>query len=663
MPNYENLCKPLKLRGLTLKNRMLSAPTSLAELGAGERYSAENYAYYKYKAMGGCALVTVGDVIVDNTTGRSHPQQVGFNDPGALPYLTQMADAIHQGGAAASVEIDHGGALCSPAFLDGKNAFGPSGYVDDWGDVVEEMTEEQIYAVAESYGRAAAAAKECGFDMVMIHGGHGWLVHQFISEITNHRTDEWGGSFENRMRFPLLVVQKVREAVGNNFPIEIRISGSERMPGGYGIETGVEIAKALDGKVDLIHVSAGTQEDFYSFILMHPGIFQKHGENSGLAAEIKKHVKTPVVSVGAFSEPDLMEQFLAEGGADAIAMGRALIADPFLPQKVLTNQTSEIRPCLRCGQCQGGMMKNHVLRCTINPLIGRELEAMHPLPIRRTGKVMIVGGGPGGMQAALEAAEAGNQVVLYEARARLGGALKFADETDFKATMKKYRDFMIAQVNKNEAITIHLNTKATKETVEAEAPDALIIAVGASPIAPPVPGAKNDNVVFGADITSETPIGQNVVVIGGGMIGCEEAVSMARAGKNVTLVEMRDELAIDCVATYRISLLHEVECAETITPMTSTALKEISAEGVRVEQKIFAECEDPEAAPQLLRVEEKVIPADTVIMAVGMRSNDDIVDGLRGLVPFTYVIGDCNRAGRVEHATQGAHNAVVNFGF
>ena len=261
MERYSRLLAPLKVGGITLKHRMMSSPTSQAELGAEEHYSRENIEYYKLRALGGASLVTVGDVIVDLDTGRSHPQQVGINDPGAMPYLCAVADAIHSGGAMAGVEIDHGGALCPPEFIGGKKAFGPSGYVDAWGDEVLEMTEEQIQWIAGKYAEGAANAKAYGYDLVLLHGGHGWLLHQFISPITNHRTDKWGGSLENRMRFPLLVVDKVRAAVGRQFPIEIRISGTEYAEGGYDLSEGVQIAKMLDGKVDLIHVSAGTQQD------------------------------------------------------------------------------------------------------------------------------------------------------------------------------------------------------------------------------------------------------------------------------------------------------------------------------------------------------------------------------------------------------------------
>ena len=645
MSRYEKLLQPLQVAGLTLKNRMLSAPTSMAELGPNEHYSDDNFNYYKLKAAGGVALVSVGDVIVDLETGRSHPMQAGLDDPTAIPYFVKMADAIHSGGAAAEVEIDHGGALCDPVFIGGKNAIGPSGYVDDWGDEVLEMTEEQIYQVADAYAEAAATAKACGFDMVMIHMGHGWLCHQFISEVTNHRTDKWGGSFENRMRFPLLVIEKVRAAVGRSFPIDVRISGSERMEGGYGLETGIEIAKALDGKVDLIHVSAGTQQDLYSCVLMHPGAFQKHGENSGLAAEIKKHVKTPVVTVGAFSEPDKMEAFLEESGVDCIAMGRALIADPFLPKKIAEGRVDQITACLRCGECQSGMMKNKTMRCAVNPYIGRETEFFHPIPTRQLRKVLIVGGGPAGMEAALVAHQRGHQVTLVEKTDRLGG-LKYADTADFKANILRYRETQAAKVMAL-PIDIRLNTTVTDELVAEVNPDVIIAAVGAKPWALPVPGADGDNVIFGAELRPETPVGHRVVVIGGGLIGCEEGVELAKQGHEVTVLEMQEELAPDCGRMHRISLLHEMEVAPTLTTAAGHRCSAITPEGVSAI--------DPEG-------KEVFFPADTVVMAAGMRPLSDEVERLRAYGKEFYVAGDAFRARQIGQATRDAYDAVVTMG-
>ena len=646
MNSYGHLLAPLRLAGLTLKNRLLSAPTSLAELGPDEHYSQANIDYYRLKAAGGCALVTVGDVIVDLDTGRSHPQQVGMNDPSAIPYLVQMAEAIHAGGAAASIELDHGGALCSPEFIGGKNAIGPSGYVDEWGDTVEEMTEEQIYDIAEKFGEAAATAKACGFDMVMLHMGHGWLLHQFISEMTNHRTDKWGGSMENRMRFPLLVVEKVRSAVGRSFPIDVRISGSERCEGGYGIETGIEIARALDGKVDLIHVSAGTQQEEYSAVLMHPGAFQKHGENSGLAAEIKKHVSTPVCTVGAFSEPDKMEQFMADTGVDAIAMGRALIADPFLPKKLLRGQADAITPCLRCGECQSGLMKNRVLHCAVNPVIGSEHTFYNPIPTNHAPRtILIAGGGPAGCQAAMEAVKRGHKVVLCEKSDKLGG-LKYADNADFKRNIARYRDFM-ARRTAELPIDLRLNTEVTRELVNEVKPDALIVAIGAQPWMLPVPCDEKANVVFGADLRKDTPVGENIVVVGGGLIGSEEAVALAREGHRVTILEMQDELAPDCGRMHRINLLHQIGTEENITVATGCRCTAIEV------QRVTAVDADGN---------EVAFPADTVVMAAGMRPDQAEVDRLTALVPEHYVVGDAFRARQIGQATRDAVNAVVDLG-
>ena len=645
MSAYDNLLRPIRLAGLTLKNRLLAAPTSMAELAPGECYSQANIDYYRLKATGGCALVTVGDVIVDLETGRSHPEQVGMDNPAVIPSLVKMAEAIHAGGAAASIELDHGGALCAPDFIGGKNAIGPSGYVDDWGDEVEEMTEEQIYDIAEKFGQAAALAKDCGFDMVMIHMGHGWLLHQFISPITNHRTDKWGGSMENRMRFPLLVVEKIREAVGPAFPIDVRISGSERTEGGYGIETGIEIAKALDGKVDLIHVSAGTQQVEYSAVLMHPGAFQKHGENSGLAAEIKKHVKTPVCTVGAFSDPDKMSAFMEESGVDCIAMGRALLADPFLPKKIARGQVEEITPCLRCGECMSGMMKSRVMRCAVNPMIGRENDFYHPIPTNQTRTVLIAGGGPAGCQAAQEACARGHKVVMCEASDKLGG-LKYADNADFKANIAKYREFM-AEKTAQLPIDIRLNTTVTEELVAEVKPDALVIAIGAHPWMLPVPCDEKAHVVFGAELRKDTKVGERVVVVGGGLIGSEEAVALAREGHKVTILEMQDKIAPDCGRMHRLNVIHQVETEENITVATGCRCTAIKADCVTAM--------DGEG-------KEISFAADTVVMAAGMRPDNAEVDRLRALVTESYVVGDAFRARQIGQATRDAFNAVIDLG-
>ena len=643
---YPKLLSPIKLAGLTLKNRIFSAPTSLSELGPDTKYTKEAYEYYKLRAAGGAAVVCVGEVIVDLANGKSHPEQIGIDDPRNSSAFCKLVDAIHSHGAAASAELDHGGALCAPEFL-GKTPAGPSAYVDSWGDEVRAMTEKEILHAARMFGQAAATAKRYGFDMVTVHAGHGWLIHQFLSPLTNFRTDKWGGSVENRLRFLLLCIDEIRAAVGKNFPIEVRISGAERTPGGYGLDFGVEIAKALDGKVDLIHVSAGTQQVDYSCVKMHPGPFENDMENRNLAAEIKKHVKTPVCSVGAYNFPEQMEDALESGDADCIAIGRGLVADPFLPRKIIEGREQDITPCLRCSDCMSSMIAFKGMRCAVNPIIGRECDFFHPLPVRQHKKILVAGGGPAGMEAALTAAERGHEVVLCEERPVLGGALKFADNgAHNKLTMKRYRDSQIRKVTEDPAIDVRLNTRVDEAVVAEVKPDVLIAAVGALPVTPPIPGADGENVIFGADLMGDTPLGKNVTVIGGGMIGCEESVYLADLGHNVTIVELQDDIAADCLKYPFLWLHHEVE-ERDIRVLTSSSCTNIGKDSVTVRHADGT---------------EETFPCDSVVLAAGMRSRSDEVERLRPLVNTFCVVGDARQARNVMMAVRDGYDAVVNVG-
>ena len=643
---YPKLLSPIKLAGLTLKNRIFSAPTSLSELGPDTKYTKEAYEYYKLRAAGGAAVVCVGEVIVDLANGKSHPEQIGIDDPRNSSAFCKLVDAIHSHGAAASAELDHGGALCAPEFL-GKTPAGPSAYVDSWGDEVRAMTEKEILHAAKMFGQAAATAKHYGFDMVTVHAGHGWLIHQFLSPLTNFRTDKWGGSVENRLRFLLLCIDEIRAAVGKNFPIEVRISGAERTPGGYGLDFGVEIAKALDGKVDLIHVSAGTQQVDYSCVKMHPGPFENDMENRNLAAEIKKHVKTPVCSVGAYNFPEQMEDALESGDADCIAIGRGLVADPFLPRKIIEGREQDITPCLRCSDCMSSMIAFKGMRCAVNPIIGRECDFFHPLPVRQHKKILVAGGGPAGMEAALTAAERGHEVVLCEERPVLGGALKFADNgAQNKLTMKRYRDSQIRKVTEDPAIDVRLNTRVDEAVVAEVKPDVLIAAVGALPVTPPISGADGENVIFGADLMGDTPLGKNVTVIGGGMIGCEESVYLADLGHNVTIVELQDVIAADCLKYPFLWLHHEVE-ERDIRVLTSSNCTNIGKDSVTVRHADGT---------------EESFPCDSVVLAAGMRSRSDEVERLRPLVNTFYVVGDARQARNVMMAVRDGYDAVVNVG-
>ena len=447
-------------------------------------------AFYENRARGGAAIVTVSEACVDYTNGKSHGRLINLCNPGVLAGLTNCARAIRRHGALASVELNHAGMLSDFDVVtaerkrDEQVHYGASDCVLPTGTVVKAMTEAQIRAAVECFARGAALVKRAGFDMVMIHAGHGWLLHQFLSPLTNRRTDAYGGSREKRFRFALEVVDAVRAAVGPGFPIELRFSAMETAPGGITLQDAAAFAEAVQDKVDVLHVSAGGEPDF---TVTHPPMFSEPGCNVKYAAEIKKHVRIPVATVGALNEPEQMEAILAEGKADIVCMARALLADPELPKKVEQNRTDEILRCIRCFTCHAERMLTQTRICALNPQIGREYEAKFDAPPTRPKRLLIAGGGPGGMQAAVTAAQRGHRVILCEKTGALGGNLRCETNVPFKAAFPKYTETMTRRMEL-EGVEVRLNTPVTQELVRALAPDALFIAVGAEAAKPPIPG-------------------------------------------------------------------------------------------------------------------------------------------------------------------------------
>ena len=355
-------------------------------------------------------------------------------------------------------------------------------------------------------------------------------MNQFLSPAFNHRSVEYGGSFENRLRFAWEVLQSVRNAVGPGFPIEFRMSGAELFDGGYTLEDGVEIAKAVEDLVDLIHVSAGSYQ--CGFFTTHLPMFAPHGANVYLAAEIKKHVNVPVATIGALNDPEQMEEIIASGKADIVEMARALLADPELPNKIIGNREDKIVRCLRCFTCMAERPTTGTRRCTVNPLIGRECEGMDIRPAAVKKNVVVVGGGIGGMKAALTAAQRGHCVTLLEKTSELGGISKSEQALPFKYEMYQL-GLTLARQMELAGVEVRLNTPATPELLEALAPEALILAVGSNPIIPPLSGIHGENVVIVNDYyLNQDKVGDTVVVLGGGLAGCECAVHLGHGRKN-----------------------------------------------------------------------------------------------------------------------------------
>ena len=643
---YPNLCKPITLGRVTFRNRMFAAPMGGTDITADCCVGPRTPGFYEMRAKGGAAAVTASELVVHPETDASHMFHLDLKTPGCLASWTFLADAVRRHGAVPSVELSHSGQYAGTYLVDkdkkkGLTQFGPSDWTRPDGIPVKALTREQIADIVKAYGETAALAKRAGFEMVMVHAGHGWLINQFLSPAFNHRTDEYGGSFENRVRLAREVLTSVREAVGPGFPIELRMSGSELFEGGYDLEGGVQIAQALEDLVDLIHVSAGSYQ--FGFFDTHLPMFADHGRNVYLAAEIKKHVKKPVATVGALNDPAQMEEIIASGKADVVEMARALLADPNLPNKVAAGREDEIVRCLRCFTCMAERPTTGTRRCTVNPIIGREIEGMEVEPARRSKKVVVAGGGVGGMKAAITAAQRGHKVVLFEKSDKLGGILKSEQAIPFKYEMYQL-SLTFARMLEVEGVDVRLNTPATPENIEAEKPDALILAVGSKPIVPPLPGLDGDNVVIVNDYYLEQDkVKDTVVVLGGGLAGCECAVHLGMEGKKVHLVEMRDSLAVDCNIRHRPILMKQVE-QYTETHLCYQGLR-VTPEGLY--------CKDAEG-------KEVLVPGETIICAVGQRANRDDVDALRACAPFVREIGDCVRPSNITNAVYQAYHAALD---
>ena len=439
---YPNLFEPIVLGNQFFRNRIFASPTGMQHTHYGNHPINETICYYERKAVGGAASVCIGDAMVDSEIALANGNHILLDDPTGKPHLNKLSEAIRRHGAVAAMELSHGGNAARISYSQGHKIYGPveSEFSGSFGKPVHAyaMDEEIIERTIRKHAEAAAFAKACGFGMVTLHGGHGWLLHQFMSPTLNTRTDEWGGTFEKRMRFPLAVIRAVRKAVGPGFPIEIRLSGSEVYEGGYDTAYGVRIAEALDGEVDLLHISAGSHEDPRVFTVTHPSMFLEDGVNVKYAAEIKKHVKTPVATVGALVDPAGLEEIVASGQADVVELARGLICDPDLPRKAREGRGEEAVKCMRCFTCFSSLINRGQICCALNPEIGSESELKFDSPAAEKKTVLVAGGGVGGMQAALTAAERGHRVILCEKSDRLGGVLLCEEKVPFKKHLGEY---------------------------------------------------------------------------------------------------------------------------------------------------------------------------------------------------------------------------------
>lgn len=631
---YPNLFSPLKIKNAVFRNRIIMAPflpQNADEHGLPSEYGM---AYFERRARGGAAQLTVGETSVDKDRscrkfdGGYNLTKDSYNirEECMMSELTLM---MHQHRTIAAIELSHIGLWNDPASIkDHKNPVGPVAFVRPDGVSVDALDETMMNEIADNFAHASLNAKKFGFDSVVIHGGHGWLQSQFLSPLFNTRGDKYGGSLENRARFPVMIVDRVREAIGNDMLIEYRVSAEERVEGGITLEDTIAVLKMMEDKIDIVHVSVGCYQDPVK-TRTFPSIYEKLGCNAELSAAIKKAVSVPVAVVGAINTPELAEEIIAEGKADFVVIAKQLLADPDFPDKAAAGRSGDIVPCLRCYRCMGGPGMAPNVICSVNPMVGR--EAREPFlqknsPPRR---VLVAGGGPAGMKAALTAAESGHYVTLFEASDELGGTIRFSDNDLIKTDLRRFKDYLISQTLKNENIEVRLSTRVSPELVREISPEVVIAAIGARPIAPPIPGLDRPNCLQATQAyAAPEKVGKKVVIIGGGLVGCEYGIHLRNTGRDVTIVEMGPVPAPECGGFPRMAL--EDQLASGVSLILNTAVTEVNESGVVAGGR--------------------QIDADTVICAAGMRALYDEAAAICAEADRSFQIGDCFAARKVSDA-------------
>jgi 2,4-dienoyl-CoA reductase (NADPH2) len=643
----EALFKPIDVGNLKLKNRIVMPAMHLNYTPDGE-VTDRLIAFYEERAKGGAALIIVGGCPVDEYSG--YLNMIDISDDRFIPGLKKLTDAVHRHGTLIASQLFHGGRYVHSAFI-GRKAIAPSPIASKLTrEEPREMTIEDIKYAINSFARAADRAKKAGFDAVEILSSAGYLITQFLSPVTNKRTDEYGGSFENRMRFGLEVTDAVRDAVGKDFTGLIRLGGNDFMPGGN-TNREIRLFAAELGKhgIDAFDITGGWHESRVPQITM--GV--PRGGYTYLAREIKKVVSKPVISCNRINDPTLANKIIEEGSTDMVGFARGLMADPEMPNKARNGRLNEFTPCIGCNQgCLDNVFVMKPIECMVNPRAGRELDVPPVSKTETAKRVMVIGGGPGGLSAARTAAEAGHAVTLYERSEDLGGQLNLAGTLEEKREFRTLADALSKQLTPA-GVDIHTNIVVDDDLVKAENPDVVIIATGGEPIKPGIPGVDGKTVVQAWDVLSEkVDIGNKVVVVGGGAVGIEVATYIAKIGtinadtlqflflnkaedvetlrelstkgiKKVTLIEMLGKLGADIGMTTRWVDLQMLS-RYGVKAKTRTKVIEITQEGVVVERE----------------GESELINCDTVVLAVGTNSVNSLEEKLKEVVEKVIVIGD-----------------------
>lgn len=641
-PAFEHVFRPLAIGPITAKNRIEVSPAEPFLCTKEGLVTNEFVDFTAAMARGGAAIVTVGDSPVTQAYADANHYAVNLADPFVVHGLTQVTEAVHAFDALASIELNL------------RADFTPG-----------DLTVAEVRGVIDDFAAAAERCRKGGFDMVMLHGGHGHTVAQFFSPHFNTRTDQYGcTTFENRCRFASELIDAVREAIGPDMAIEYRVSGDEKLSPdiNVGVEEVLEFARSIQDRIDLLHVSAGNLYQVQTIRYMIQDTYMPRPTNVALARYLRERLRVPVTSVGSYTM-ELAEQALAEDAADMVAMIRPFVADHDQVMKARrlamgsTDPHDLVRPCIRCNVCTGddphGCPKP--LRCTVNPLAGLETRFSQLPPIERSKRIAIVGGGCAGLEAARWLAERGHAPLIIEQAAELGGALRNAGANEMKTDVRAYAAWAVRTVEEDSRIEVRYNTQATPELLRDLAPDALIIAVGGTPIVPDIPGLYEALVqgethprpaALHATEVDRQPerAGQRIAVIGAGLTGSETAAVLARAGRNVTLIDFlsRSELRANGRGISIVQSMFE------------------DAGGTLLDRQRLIEVVDGGIVLESAETSERtLLPCDTVVLALGVRPSS--FDNLLGICEETYAIGDCRtKAGNITTAVRQAFDIAMH---
>ena len=634
-----NLFSPFSLKGKTVKNRLVvpAMTTSYcdAEGNATDRYVA----YYEARARGGFGIIITEAFLV--TSGQNaFTCQAGLWEDGQIKSHSRLPERAHKHGALILAQIMHNGRQTSERAAGGR-IYAPSAIKCPLSpDIPFELSAGMIEELVEAFSESALRAKKCGYDGVEVHGAHGYLIAQFMSPYSNKRTDRYGGNLMGRLRFPIEIIKSIRSKCGDDFIIGFRISSDEFTEGGISLEDAKAAAIALEGAgTDMIHVSAGTYASGETIIPTH---FIPHGWNINSAEEIKKVVSIPVIAVGRINDPIIAESVLRSGKADFVAMGRASLTDPDLPEKAREGRLEDICHCIGCTVgCLGLLYKDVPIKCVLNPRLGREEETV----IKKAEKiktVAVTGAGPAGLYAAKTAAEAGHKVRVYEKEDRAGGQFKYASVPPTKGEISGFIAWQLTQLEKL-GVKIDYNTEVTASHMKADPADVIIVSTGARPVIPDIKGADLPHVYTVPEILSgKAAAGSSVVVIGGGRTGAETAHHLALQFKKVTLVEMRKGIALDAASIPRRQLTSHL-AKRNVKIMVNATVAGITETGV-----------------ELSGEPAQKIPADTVVLAIGTKPDDRLAAELLAAGFSVRVIGDAGKTGTVMEALEEGFAAGIS---